>query len=259
MKELVRVTLHVAHQEIGIREVGNNRGKRVIEYLNSVGLGGGNPWCAAFVYWCIEQAAHHLKERNPAIRTGYCPYIANFGRDTRTLTDRPEAGDTFLVYGISHGVFRAHHTGLVTGLTDGGRRFATIEGNTNIDGSSEGIGVFARDRPISSKYKFVRWGNLVEGDEPDVATAYDLFLNQTHLTKMPLRGGKALCPVAVWARALGFKLAWDQEDQSVSLNGVEIPTQITLIDSIAFAPIRELVEFSGLKIEVEGKVVRVHR
>ncbi|MDO9398448.1 MAG: CHAP domain-containing protein [Herbiconiux sp.] len=39
----------------GVREVNHsNTGRDVNKYLESTGLGGGYPWCAAFVRWCME-------------------------------------------------------------------------------------------------------------------------------------------------------------------------------------------------------------
>ena len=54
---------------------GANRGPQVEAYLKSIGLGGGNAWCAAFVYWCINQAAAKLGQDNPYVKTGWCPTI----------------------------------------------------------------------------------------------------------------------------------------------------------------------------------------
>ena len=37
----------------GVRETGKNAGEDVEKYQRSVGLSKGNPWCAAFVSWCV--------------------------------------------------------------------------------------------------------------------------------------------------------------------------------------------------------------
>ncbi len=44
---------------------GNNKGKWVKKYLQPVGLGEGNPWCAAFLSWCFLQAAGGDKKKMP--------------------------------------------------------------------------------------------------------------------------------------------------------------------------------------------------
>ena len=52
--------------QVGIREVGNNRGE-CEKYLHSVGLGAGNPYCYAGQYWCIDIVR---KEKHPLLKTG---------------------------------------------------------------------------------------------------------------------------------------------------------------------------------------------
>ncbi|MGH9889023.1 MAG: CHAP domain-containing protein, partial [bacterium] len=52
--------------------LGSNRGPRVDEYLGSVGIDpalGGQPWCAAFVYWCFARAAADASVDNPVVRS----------------------------------------------------------------------------------------------------------------------------------------------------------------------------------------------
>src|SRR5262249_2899659 len=70
---LARV-VEIARGEIGVQEVPpySNGGPRVEEYLHSVGLGKGLSWCAAFVYWCYEQAAKELGVKNPLVKTAGC-------------------------------------------------------------------------------------------------------------------------------------------------------------------------------------------
>ncbi len=64
---LLRKVLEIAAGEIGVREdpPASNRGKRVQEYQASVGVDPGEPWCAAFVYWCFAAAAAELNVANP--------------------------------------------------------------------------------------------------------------------------------------------------------------------------------------------------
>lgn len=68
---LASAVLAAAGKEVGVMEVpaGSNSGPRVNQYLASVGEPPGLAWCAAFVYWCFEEAASVVKIPNPAIRT----------------------------------------------------------------------------------------------------------------------------------------------------------------------------------------------
>ena len=54
--------LEVAKGELakGVHEEGVNTGKDVDKYLAAAGVGPGNPWCASFVTWSLEQAGHKM-------------------------------------------------------------------------------------------------------------------------------------------------------------------------------------------------------
>jgi hypothetical protein len=241
MEAMVRLALEAARSQVGVREQGENRGPQVDEYLRSVGLGPGYPWCAAFVYWCIEQAARRLKQPNPFIRTAYCPTIANWARTGEILEAAPRGGDVFLVYSA-----RARHTGFVSAVE--GRLFRTVEGNTNLEGSPEGIGVFERVRQIGPRYRFVRWGRLVG---PETSASYRLVLKRRPLWELPVRGGRALCPVRAWAECLGIGVDWKGAEQAVVLDGRELDADVVLIEGRAHAPIRALAEAAGLPVIVD--------
>lgn len=71
LSPLLHTTLAVAVSQIGVMEnpPGRNTGPEVDKYLESVGLGPGYAWCAAFVYWVFEKAARTVNVLNPVIRT----------------------------------------------------------------------------------------------------------------------------------------------------------------------------------------------
>jgi hypothetical protein len=247
--DLVRKTLEIAVSQKGVREAGENRGPQVDAYLRAAGLGPGHPWCAAFVYWAIDTAARELGIVNPFIRTAYCPDIHNWARRHDALEVAPQVGDVFLRYSASS---VAGHTGFVTSVDDG--RFGTIEGNTNLNGSPEGIGVFKRSRPNGREYRFVRWRRLVA--EPDDATM-TLVLDNRPLLEMPVRGGRALCPVRKLGEALGLRVDWDQDSQALRVGGKELGTELVLIGNTAYAPVRDLAQATGLQLRVDQMRRRV--
>lgn len=83
----------------------------------------GQPWCAAFVSWCMMKAfgldtAKKLLKHWPYV---YCPTMA----DLFTLNSNPKAGD--IVIFKHNGEFT--HTGIVIKVS--GNRFWTVEGNTS--------------------------------------------------------------------------------------------------------------------------------
>jgi hypothetical protein len=169
---LLSQTLVKASQELGVREEppGSNRGPRVDQYLRSVGLDpaqGSFAWCAAFVYFCFDQACMGLSMKNPVVRTaGVVEHwdLAGARGVHRLSADECQAepslvqpGMIFIITtGGGHG-----HTGLVEQVR--GVVLTTIEGNTNEGGSREGIGVFRRtSRRISDMNRgFIDYGQNV--------------------------------------------------------------------------------------------------
>jgi hypothetical protein len=149
---LARV-VKIATGEVGVLEVppGSNRGPRVNEYLRAVGLeatAGSFPWCAAFVYWCFDQAAREFGRPNPVVRTAG---VLNHWRqaEQKGIPRLPAAAATADPARVRPGMVfvqdfggGAGHTGLVESVQGGW--LVTLEGNTNDGGSREGIGVFRR-------------------------------------------------------------------------------------------------------------------
>jgi hypothetical protein len=141
-----------AKSQIGVMEKppGSNRGPEVDEYVRRVGLdpAGQFAWCAAFVYFCFDQAALSLSRGNPVIRTGgVLDHWAKAGTRgvPRILASKAVQNPALVrpgqIFVIDTGG-GAGHTGLVVGVTAG--KLVTIEGNTNDGGSREGVGVFQR-------------------------------------------------------------------------------------------------------------------
>ena len=150
---LATAALDLARQEVGVREDprGSNRGPRVDQYLRAVGLSpesGSFAWCAAFVFFCFEQAATAAGRANPVVKTA--GVLAHWNKAERAGARRITAaqaarepgmvktGQIFVMdFGGGTG-----HTGLIAGFRSG--KLVTIEGNSNEGGSREGIGVFER-------------------------------------------------------------------------------------------------------------------
>jgi len=162
-------TLIKASQEVGVMEVppGSNRGPRVDQYLRSVGLNPGDAsfaWCAAFVYFCFDQACMGLGTKNPVIKTAGVVEHWDLAGDRgihRLSGDEciaePSLVEPGMIFIITtsggHG-----HTGLVEEVR--GMALQTIEGNTNEGGSREGLGVFRRtSRRVSDMNRgFIDYG-----------------------------------------------------------------------------------------------------
>lgn len=257
MHPLVAKTLEVALGTVGVREIPQNRGREVQSYLASVGLGPGLPWCLAWCYFCAHTAAEAMGAVNPLLRTGSCSLLSGWAKEEEILFTQPQAGDVFLLFGQTSSGWRAHHAGFVVSGASGGR-VATVEGNTNLNGSPEGIGVFKRERPVTSAYRYVRWAQLIPAEEVPV---YRLMIGGREVDRMPIQQNRALANVRKFAAALGLPIAWDAENQSVLIGGKGVPAQVSLIAGESYLPIRDLVEFVGLKLRVDAaaRTVEVFR
>jgi hypothetical protein len=150
----VETVLNVAEGHAWVKEVGENRGQAVEAILAHVGLLPGQPWCAAFVSyigWLV------MRRGWPLPLAGGCAMLADRARGLGMLTEIPAPGSIFLVWGVTLNRFR--HCGFLIERTPAGWR--TVEGNTNVDGSPEGTGVFVRERSFSALDRFVNWTGAV--------------------------------------------------------------------------------------------------
>ena len=138
--------------EIGVRETGFNKGKRVEEYLKATNLKAGNAWCAAFITWTFKQVG--IK----AVVSGYSPnwFQSNivYKRDDNINRNySAAAGDVFGLWFANKG--RIAHVGFIDKKE--GNYYITVEGNTNEAGSREGDGVYRKRRNIKTIYAISRW------------------------------------------------------------------------------------------------------
>ena len=129
----------------------SNRGLKVEDYLASCGLGGGYPWCAAFVRWAGKAA---LGDEWPVPAMAGCASLGEWAASQGRLVKTPVRGVVFLMYYSS--MQRFAHTGFVVEPSPQGG-WTTIEGNTSGGGSREGWGVFQRTRTFGEHDRFIRW------------------------------------------------------------------------------------------------------
>lgn len=134
MPSITEVALEIALTQLHVREEGgNNRGRQVEEYLASVRLLPGEPWCCAGMFWCFERAARRLQIPNPFPRTG--SGIRLWDLSDRVCRDsNPRPG---YVYVLDHGDHKSH-VGIVRNLSELGDVDEEVSFNTNAAGSREG-------------------------------------------------------------------------------------------------------------------------
>ncbi len=143
--------LAIAQTQVGVMEdpPNSNGGPQVTPYLASVGLGPGQSWCMAFVHWCFVQAA--AGGANPSPKSGGVLDVLHrvqaaapqqFIAKAAALAD-PALVKPGCIFILDHGGGLGH-TGFVKGARGAG--LDTIEGNSNNNGSREGVGVFEMTR-----------------------------------------------------------------------------------------------------------------
>ncbi|QNK64806.1 peptidoglycan-binding protein [Pedobacter sp. PAMC26386] len=136
--------VNIARGEIGVREkTGRNDGLRVETYLSVVGLKKGQPYCAGFISWVYKQAGFLVP------KSGWSPALFPSSR----LAWSALQGNLIAVYFPK--LKRIAHVGLIERLD--GDWCVSIEGNTNLQGSNEGDGVYRKRRHLKTIYRIADW------------------------------------------------------------------------------------------------------
>jgi len=147
------IAMSEIHLSVHPREIGGqNRGPWVRMYMKG-NEGKAWPWCAGFATFLMRQAAEMRGENMPIQGSFSCDSLAaQASANDRFVKERdatPESvvpGSLFLVRRTSTDWT---HVGVVTNADSDG--FATIEGNTNDEGSREGYEVCARRRAYDGR------------------------------------------------------------------------------------------------------------
>lgn len=128
LRDVCDGALAVALSQIGKHEEprGSNSGPEVDQYLASVDLLSGRPWCAAFAHWAYMRSAAILSTKNPCPKSGSVLTIWD-RTDARLKSATPRRGS---LYFVDHGHHQGH-TGFVISVVDG--KVEEVSGNTNQD------------------------------------------------------------------------------------------------------------------------------
>jgi peptidoglycan hydrolase-like protein with peptidoglycan-binding domain len=140
---------------LNIRETSKNQGPELAKFWTATSYLDGyrdrQPYCAAFVCWCVREA---VTGTAIAFSLPQSPVAYDFERWAAanadkgvSMHDTPKPGDIFTLA-------TASHCGIVVSVE--GSTIITIEGNTDATGGREGDGVYKRSRSISSIRHFIR-------------------------------------------------------------------------------------------------------
>ena len=153
---------------VGVKEVGgNNKGEFVQVFQKAVdNVAGSDPWCAAFVSYCLKSTERIFKEsfNEPSIdfdsglklSESVCNFW--FNNPVSFRIDKPEVGSLILWRRWVDGKASWQgHIGIVVNIVSDDV-VQTIEGNTSSDNSNErdGDGVFLKNRHIKRNYGSLR-------------------------------------------------------------------------------------------------------
>lgn len=144
MSQLSDEALRIAVTQIGQTEkpLGSNWGEPVKTYLASVGINFPAAWCIAFAHWCFQEAADNLGVSNPVPKTGSVLHCWETAPATNKIIGRPQVGDIFIM-DLGGGL---GHAGFVEKIDVDNFTLFTIDGNTNVNGSREGVEVERKTR-----------------------------------------------------------------------------------------------------------------
>lgn len=117
---------NIYSEQIGILEVGNNKGDDVFKYQKAAGVKSGMPWCGSFVFYCLKQYDSTFTIKNPAQAASYFKdeeKIIVIRGEVKKM--RPQHGD---LIGISYSSNKIGHVGFFDSESD--KFYLTVEGNT---------------------------------------------------------------------------------------------------------------------------------
>lgn len=145
-----------------IKEIpsGSNKGPDVEKYLQSVGLGAGQPWCQAYVYWALSELAKKMGTTNPAPKGGTVKgHWENSSKENRITAAEAKSNPSLIKPGMVFIMQRntpwnqggwEGHTGIILSVNPDKKLFTSIEGNTDEKATGEGNKVGINTRPLDS-------------------------------------------------------------------------------------------------------------
>lgn len=145
-----------AAQFIGVKESGHNAGAMVEKFQRAVdGKAEGEPWCAAFVQFCLKEVDKILGTKTAIYPSEHCLTIWNRTNEFYRA-EKPEKGCLIIWHKFKNGMGTGlGHIGIVAKVLDQ-NTVETIEGNTSdaLGMNRDGDGVFWKKRNIAPRDDF---------------------------------------------------------------------------------------------------------
>ena len=150
--------VEISKSEVGVKEEGDNAGRRIVEYQKCTWLPPGAwPWCAAFICWVVREALRGYSAP-PGFKRPLTAAAWDFERwamkdgGSGVRLYKP-AGETNIEPGDIL-CYTFSHIGLATACNES--EVSTVEGNTDASGGREGDGVWERQRHVSKVRSVIR-------------------------------------------------------------------------------------------------------
>lgn len=144
--------INAARGEVGVVETSTNQGPGIQKYWTATnykdGYNNREPWCAAFVSWCIQQSGIFSETDRPTSAAAF----KGGGYEAWARSKAPKVSLTMHPTQVRSGdliVFSFSHIGIATSASDLNGVFRTIEGNTDAAGGRDGNGVWEKSRKLS--------------------------------------------------------------------------------------------------------------
>lgn len=158
---LVSVALTQRH----IVETSKNQGPGILKFWSATtyptGYENREPWCAAFVCWCLREAISAMSPVGPP-PAGFSRLTSPVAYDAEAWARSMKGKGVLLLDPKTNEILPGDIVTLSVAshivIATKGRKttFDTVEGNTNEAGSREGDGVYFRSRPRSHARKIIR-------------------------------------------------------------------------------------------------------
>lgn len=156
MERNAQKIIKTAYGWLGVEEVprGSNAGKLLEHILRKTPFKPGEKWC---FYFCLAVLQDALEKDGglpfAVLSTGSCQLAAEHALNFGCLSPYPATGCIFVLHDEAG---HYHHSGIVVDVDKTEKFVTTVEGNTNVDGSTNGYGVFKRVRSVAN-LKFIIW------------------------------------------------------------------------------------------------------
>ena len=179
--------LKVAQTQLGVHESGVNTGAEVDKYLAAAKVGPGNPWCASFITWSLEQSGHKMDGGGWAAVQTWVRNAEAKQNNLQIVSAADARPGDIVAYDWGHqdDFGSDGHIGfLASGVKDGG--FTALEGNNQDQ-------VMKVPRNVNmANVKFIRVG----GDAPPAAPPVTPAAPAAVVPDQPAAGGVADAAVA---------------------------------------------------------------